>query len=177
MMAHLCLPSLNELTITGSETDATIRRYVQAVNAFFRRSRCSLIRLTLYSAIGGDHILIRDSLLFMETVVCLEVDLYWGDEDILDALASDKFLPNLQHLRLFRFRMPSSQDFLTAMITSRRRHLRSVKVSCSDPADVESVNQQLAPIQQPGQHFIATLRERDDRLWQFGNFNRSDFEC
>ncbi|SJK98637.1 uncharacterized protein ARMOST_01905 [Armillaria ostoyae] len=176
ILAHLCLPSLNDLTITGNETDATIRRYVQAVNDFFRRSRCSLTRLAFFSANGGDQILIQDSLLFMDTVVCLEVDLFWDDEDILNALASDKFLPNLQHLRLIRFRMRSSQDFLTAMIMSRRRHLRSVKVSCSDPADVESVNQQLAPIQQPGQHFIAALREQDDSIWQFGNFNRSDVE-
>ncbi len=168
ILAHLCLPSLKDLTIAGSETHATIRRYVQAVNDSFRRSRCSLTRLAFFSANGGDHILIKDSLLFMETVVCLEVDLFWDDSDIVNALASDKFLPNLQHLRLFR--IPSSQDFLTPMITSRRRHLRSVKVSCA-AANVESVNQQLALIQQPGQHFIAVMRGQDDENRQFGNFN------
>ncbi|SJK98643.1 uncharacterized protein ARMOST_01912 [Armillaria ostoyae] len=174
ILEHLCLPSLNDLTIADSETDATIWQYVQAVNDFFRRSRCSLTRLAFYSA-NDDKILIQDTLLFMDTVVCLEVDLSWDDRVIFNALASDKFLPNLQHLRLIGLMiMPSSQDFLTAMITSRRRHLRSVKVSCSAPDDVESVNRQLALIQQPGQHFISVLRGQDDRSWQFGNFNLSN---
>ncbi|KAK0192843.1 hypothetical protein F5146DRAFT_520995 [Armillaria mellea] len=150
------------LQSTACETSAITRSYIQAVNDFFRRSRCSITRLAFYSVNGSDHILIQDSLLFMDTVVCLEVNLYWGDEDILNALASDKFLPNLQHLQLFRFQMDSSQDFLTTIVTPCRRHLRSVKLSCSDPADVESLNERLAQIQQPGQHFIAALREPDD---------------
>ncbi|PBK68912.1 hypothetical protein ARMSODRAFT_914109 [Armillaria solidipes] len=177
MLARLCLPSLNDLAFIRGVADATIRRSVQVVNDFLRRSRCSLTRLASGCPNGGNQILVHDSLLFMDTVVCLEVDVFWDNEDIFNALASDKFLPNLQHLRLFGFMMSPSQDLLTAMIMSRRRHLRSVKVSCSNPADVESVNQQLAPIQQPGQHFIAALHEQDDRIWQFGNFNRSDFEC
>ncbi len=172
LLARLCLPSLNDLTVTRSEDDTGVRQYVQVVNEFFRRSRCSLAKLAFYSGDGDDQVLIQDTLLFMDTVVCLEVDLFWDDSDIVNALASDKFLPNLQHLRLFGVMMPSLQEFLTAMITSRRRHLRSVKVSCSDPADVESVNQQFAPIQQPGQHFIAVLEGQDVRS-RFGNFNLS----
>ncbi|PBK79494.1 hypothetical protein ARMGADRAFT_1172357 [Armillaria gallica] len=172
ILARLCLPSLNDLTVTRSEDHGGVRQYVQVVNDFFRRSRCSLTRLAFYSADGDEQNLIQDSLLFVDTVVCLEVDLFWDDSDIVNALASDKFLPNLQHLRLFGVMMPSLQEFLTAMITSRRQHLRSVKVSCSDPADVESVNQQFAPIQQPGQHFIAVLEGQDVRS-RFGKFNLS----
>lgn len=77
----------------------------------------------------------------MENVTYLKVDLYWGDEYIFNALASNKFLQNLQHLQLFHFKKHLSHDFPTVMIISGRRHFRSVKVFCSDPADVESVNQ------------------------------------
>ncbi|KAK0470501.1 hypothetical protein IW261DRAFT_1004093 [Armillaria novae-zelandiae] len=173
ILAHLCLPSLNHLTIAGVEI--IVRRYVQVVNDFLRRSRCSLTRLAFYSTDGDDQSLIEDSLLFMETVVCLEVALS-DDDDIFNALTSDKFLPNLQHLRLFSFGTHSSQDLLTDMISSRRRHLRSVMISCSSD-DVGSINQQLAQIQQPGQHFIAIPRELEDTgSWQYGNFNLTNLD-
>ncbi|KAK0220332.1 hypothetical protein IW262DRAFT_1494422 [Armillaria fumosa] len=154
ILVHLCLPSLHDLTIASIEAD--VRR--------------------LGFLLGGDEILVQDTLLFTETVVSLEMDL-WDDKYIFRALASDNFLPNLQHLCLFGFVMSSSQDIFTAMITSHRRHLRPVKVFCSGPADVESVNQQLAPIQQPGQHFVAVLRGEDETgSWRFGSFNLSNLD-
>ncbi|KAK0470514.1 hypothetical protein IW261DRAFT_1516363 [Armillaria novae-zelandiae] len=174
ILAHLCLPSLNHLTIAALETH--IPQYTQVANDFLRRSQCSLTRLAFYSTDGDDQSLIEDSLVFMETVVCLEVDLLGDDNDIFNALTSDKFLPNLQHLRLFGSIAPSSQDLLTAIISSHRRHLRSVKISCSAD-EMESINQQLSQIQQPGQHFIAVQRQVcDTGSWQFGNFNLSNLD-
>ncbi|KAK0220326.1 hypothetical protein IW262DRAFT_1383852, partial [Armillaria fumosa] len=66
ILAHLCLPSLNDLSIAGMEVD--VRRYVQVVNDFFRRSRCSLTRLGFYPAYEDTQILVQDTLLFTETV-------------------------------------------------------------------------------------------------------------
>lgn len=170
MLAHFCLPSLHDLTLTHDISD--VRGSIEVVNDFLFRSRCSLTRLAFYSAYEDNQILIQDSLLFMDTLVCLEVRLRvtGDDEDVLNALTSDKFLPNLQDLHLFNFRMSSSQNFLITMVMSCRPHLRSVKVSCSAPKDVKSRHEQFAPIQhRPGQHFISAMT-RDNRMWHFGNF-------
>ncbi|KAK0220318.1 hypothetical protein IW262DRAFT_1015231 [Armillaria fumosa] len=177
MLADFYLLSLHDLTFTHSVSD--IRGSTELVNDFLHRSQCSLTRLAIYSAYGNNQILIQDTLLFMDTLVLLEVGLRLteDDEDILNALtSSDKFLPNLQDLHLFHFKMPLSQKFLIIMVMSCRQHLRSVKVSCSAPGDVECLNEQLAPIHLwPGQYFIAAM-ERDDRIWQFGNFILSNLD-
>ncbi|KAK0220177.1 hypothetical protein IW262DRAFT_1494317 [Armillaria fumosa] len=176
MLAHFCLPSLRDLTFTHDVSD--IRGSIEVVNDFLFRSRCSLTRLAFYSAYEDNQILIQDSLLFMDTVVCLEVGLRvtGDDKDILNALTSDKFLPNLQDLHLFHFGMSSSQTFLIALVMSCRQHLLTVKVSCSASEDVKRLNEQFAPIQHwPGQHFIAAM-ERNDRIWHFGNFILSNLD-
>ncbi|KAK0470493.1 hypothetical protein IW261DRAFT_1003816 [Armillaria novae-zelandiae] len=170
ILGHFFLPSLHDLTFTHNLAD--IRGSIEVVNDFLYRSQCSLTRLAFSSAFTDDKIFIQDSLLFMDTVVCLEVGLYpsWNREDILlNALASDQFLPNLQNLHLFHFMASSSQNFLTAMAAPCRRHLRSVKVFCSAPGDVKSLNEQFAPMQLPGQHFIAA-REQDHTISYFGDF-------
>ncbi|KAK0452485.1 hypothetical protein EV421DRAFT_1769184 [Armillaria borealis] len=166
ILAHLCLPSLSDLAITRGEDTESIRQYAPIVNDFLHRSRCTLTRFA--SPNGGNDILRQASPLLMDTVVCLEGVFYSQDEDILNALASDGFLPNLQHLRL-----SGSVKILTAMITSCRRHLRSV-IIYSHAHKLERVNQQLAQMQGPGQHFIAALEGQG--CSRYGNFNRSDLD-
>ncbi|SJK98653.1 uncharacterized protein ARMOST_01922 [Armillaria ostoyae] len=172
ILAHLCLPSLNDFAITRDEGAESIRQYVPIVNDFLRRSRCTLTRFA--SPHGCNDILRQASPLLMDTVVCLEVGLFNGEDDnILNALASDGFLPNLQHLLLFGPMWPSS-NFLTAIITSCRRHLRSVILYCPTYDDVERANKQFAPMQGPGQHFIGALEGQG--CSRYGNFNRSDLD-
>ncbi|KAK0449766.1 uncharacterized protein EV420DRAFT_1646764 [Desarmillaria tabescens] len=152
---------------------------VQIVNDFIRRSRCSLSRLSFHSSNADDHNVIRESLLFMDTLVSLQIGGLWNIDVIFDVLASVGFLPNLQHLRLFCIGISgsSSLDSLVAMISSRSKHLRSVKIQCGRPEDVETFNRYLTALQQPGQHFIATERLKDGISGtQFGNFNRSDLD-
>ncbi|KAK0192849.1 hypothetical protein F5146DRAFT_1041721 [Armillaria mellea] len=171
VLAHLCLPSLNDLTITV--VGVNNQQAIQLVNDFLHRSRCDLTRLASFNR--GNEILVHESLLSMDTLVCLTMRLNWNDDNIINiinVLASDRFLRNLQHLRLFGSITSSSQYLLTAVIRCHRRHLRSVKFYCSTPAEVEIVDKQLASMQGPGQQFIALL----ERTWQghrcqFGKFS------
>ncbi|KAK0449762.1 uncharacterized protein EV420DRAFT_763727 [Desarmillaria tabescens] len=180
VLAHLCLPSLKNLTVDRVDSDRGANtRDVWIVNDFIRRSRCSLSKLVFHSDSNiDDQIFIRESLLFMNTLVFLEISFFWDIEDTFHALAPVGFLPNLQHLRLFCFDIPSSQESLIAMISSRSENLRSVQFYCDKPEHVKSFNRYLTPLQQPGQHFIATLRELHDETsgMQFGKFSQSDLD-
>ncbi|KAK0192858.1 hypothetical protein F5146DRAFT_1041782 [Armillaria mellea] len=168
VLAHLCLPSLNDLTITV--VAVYNQQAIQLVNDFLHRSRCDLTRLACLN--GGNQILVHESLLSMDTLVCLTMWLNWNDDNIINVLASDRFLRNLQHLRLSGYITPSSQYLLTAVIRCHRRHLRSVKFYCTTPAEMESVNEQLASMQGPGQQFIALLGQTwQDPTCQIRNFS------
>ncbi|KAK0449752.1 uncharacterized protein EV420DRAFT_1646745 [Desarmillaria tabescens] len=178
ILAHLCLPSLNNLTVyhTNTHIDANTRD-VQIVNDFIRRSRCSLSKLVFRSSNIDDQIFIRESLLFMDTLVFLEIMFLWIGATF-DALTPVGFLPNLQHLRLFCYDIPSSQDTLIAMISSHSQNLRSVKIYCCDPEDADNISRHIAPLQKPGQHFIITHGPRDETSGlQFGKFTHSDLDA
>ncbi|KAK0449759.1 uncharacterized protein EV420DRAFT_763521 [Desarmillaria tabescens] len=180
VLAHLCLPSLKNLTVDRVDSNLGANtRDVQIVNNFIRRSRCSLSRLVFHSSNANDQIFIRESLLFMNTLVSLEILFVWDIEDTFHALAPVGFLPNLQHLRLFCYDVPSSQDSLIAMISSRSQNLRSIQFYCYKPEDAESFNRYLAPLQQPGQHFIATPSELHNETsgMQFGEFGQCDLDA
>ncbi|KAK0192856.1 hypothetical protein F5146DRAFT_1120594 [Armillaria mellea] len=65
VLAHLCLPALNDLTITvvgGNNQQA-----IQLMNDFLHRSRCDLTRLASYNR--GNEILVHESLLSMDTLI------------------------------------------------------------------------------------------------------------
>ncbi|KAK0431171.1 uncharacterized protein EV420DRAFT_1773092 [Desarmillaria tabescens] len=178
ILAHLSLPSLNNLTVyhTNTHIDANTRD-VQIVNDFIRRSRCSLSKLVFRSSNIDDQIFIRESLLFMDTLVFLEIMFLWIGATF-DALTPVGFLPNLQHLRLFCYDIPSSQDTLIAMISSHSQNLRSVKIYCCDPEDADNISRHIAPLQKPGQHFIITHGPRDETSGlQFGKFTHSDLDA
>ncbi|KAK0457134.1 uncharacterized protein EV420DRAFT_1644289 [Desarmillaria tabescens] len=181
VLAHLCLPSLNNLTVHRINSDPTSDanpRDVQIVNDFIRRSRCSLSRLVFRSSNTDDQIFIRESFLFMDTLVFLEIFFLQGIQDTFNALAPVGFLPNLQHLRLYCFDIPSSQESLIAMVSSHSQNLRSIKIYCSKPEDAESFNRHIARLQQPGQHFIATQKRLDQNPFgtqsHFGIFSQPD---
>ncbi|PBK90114.1 hypothetical protein ARMGADRAFT_305320 [Armillaria gallica] len=151
ILSHLRLPSLDDL-MTGDKN-----AYAAVTMAF-----------------------IEDTLLLMDTLDSLDVRLIWNEKLILDALASVEFLPNLQHLTLWT---PTSIQAslwgpLTSMVSMRGQYLRSIRISCLTRADVESINEHLAPIRPPGLQLIvstsANVHERPRRL--FGNFWSTSWE-
>ncbi|KAK0237739.1 hypothetical protein EDD85DRAFT_1022951 [Armillaria nabsnona] len=171
ILPHLRLPSLDDL-MTGDKNAPEVYTAVTMVNDFIYRSRCSLTKFTTDNVMG--QAFIEDALLLMNTLDSLDVRLIWNEKLILDALASIEFLPNLQHLTLW---IPSSIQAslwgpLTAMVSMRGQYLRSIRISCLSRADVESINEHLAPIRPPGLQLIvstsANVHEKPRRL--FGNF-------
>ncbi|KAK0237778.1 hypothetical protein EDD85DRAFT_556834 [Armillaria nabsnona] len=176
VLEYLRLPFLNDLTIE-SLYSTPVNAEVQIVNNFIRRSQCSLTRLAFYSVNVGDEVFIQDHLLFMETLVCLEIGTPRYTLDIMPVLASVAFLPNLRHLGLRFFTTPLSWDPLIPTITSLSQNLHSVNIYCPSLDGVERLNKDLAPLQRSGQHFIAVLNEQHQTSsTQFGNFNQSHFD-
>ncbi|KAK0452600.1 hypothetical protein EV421DRAFT_1898329 [Armillaria borealis] len=170
----LRLPSLDDLTISnGPNFESDMNAVVLMVNEFVYRSRCTLTRLAIHNYVSHDPLFINDCLLLMDSLVSLEIELFWNMKDIFDALASIGFLPNLQHLFL-QIRSPqlSSLDLLTAMISSRSQYLRSIRISCDSSDDVERVNEHLAPLRPPGLPMVVLLERRHkyEMIRCFGKF-------
>ncbi|SJK98773.1 uncharacterized protein ARMOST_02042 [Armillaria ostoyae] len=170
----LRLPSLDDLTISnGPNFESDMNAVVLMMNEFVYRSRCTLARLAIHNYVSHDPLFINDCLLLMNSLVSLEIELFWNMKDILDALASIGFLPNLQHLFL-QIRSPqlSSLDLLTAMISSRSQYLRSIRISCDSSDDVERVNEHLAPLRLPGFPMVVLLERRHkyEMIRCFGKF-------
>ncbi|KAK0449768.1 uncharacterized protein EV420DRAFT_763924 [Desarmillaria tabescens] len=167
LLAHLCLPSLEDLTFKFDRRDAPDIPLI--MKEFISRSTgCSLTRLAVHSSDldVSDQSFIQDTLLFMDTLVYLDIGHFWRLDNFFALLASDGFLPNLQHLQLSCFLLPSSQGSLNTMITSITSHsqkLRSVKIYCLGHDDVANFNQNVAPLQQLGQFSITALKGRDQK--------------
>ncbi|KAK0437583.1 hypothetical protein EV421DRAFT_2038251 [Armillaria borealis] len=134
ILTHLRLPSLDNLVVYGHDTPE-VHTAVKMVNDFIYHSRCSLTRLATDSFVFIGQVFVKDCLSLMNTLVCLEVGLVWEVENIFNALASIGFLPNLQHLtlQLFSSIEPSFWDPFAAMISSRSRYLRSIRIFVSFP--------------------------------------------
>ncbi|KAK0237732.1 hypothetical protein EDD85DRAFT_555102 [Armillaria nabsnona] len=172
----LSLPSLDDLTISNhtsfrSDTNAV----VLVMNEFVYRSRCSLTRLAIHNPVLHNQVFINDCLLLMDGLVSLEIELFWNEEVkvIFDALASTEFLEKLQHLSLcIPWIQPSLLDPLTAMVSSRSRYLRSIKIRCSSADDVERVNEHLAPLRPLGLPMAVLMDSdyKDDMIRCFGKF-------
>ncbi|KAK0192940.1 hypothetical protein F5146DRAFT_524348 [Armillaria mellea] len=173
ILPHLRLPSLDDLSMTGDKNSPDVYADVMMVNDFIYRSRCPLTRFTIDNFVG--QAFIEGTLLLMDTLVSLDVRLIQNEKIILDALASVGFLPNLQHLTL---RIPPSTHAyelwgpLTAMVSMRSQGLRSIRISCFSRTEVESINDDLAPIRPPGLQLIVSaptnIHEMPRML--FGNF-------
>ncbi|KAK0237716.1 hypothetical protein EDD85DRAFT_554694 [Armillaria nabsnona] len=152
LLSRLRLPSLDDLTISkGHGFGSDMRVIASMMNNFVYCSRCSLTRLAIHHSIASYDGFINDCPLFMDSLTALEIELSWNMKDIFGALASNGFLPNLQHL-LLQIRSPylSSLNLLTAMINSRSQNLRSIRISCNRIDDVERVNEHLAPLRSTG---------------------------
>ncbi|SJK98779.1 uncharacterized protein ARMOST_02048 [Armillaria ostoyae] len=145
---------------------------VLMMNEFVCRSRCSLTRLAIHHSIASYDGFINDCPLFMDSLVSLEIELFWNMKDIFDALASIGFLPNLQHLFL-QIRSPqlSSLDLLAAMISSRSQNLHSIRISCNRADDVERVNEHLAPLR-PTELLMVVFIDRDYKYDVKGCFGK-----
>ncbi|KAK0452589.1 hypothetical protein EV421DRAFT_1731207 [Armillaria borealis] len=171
LLSYLRLPSLDNLMICPSYA-SDIDDAISVMNEFVHRSRCSLTSLAIHSCVSFHQVFIEDCLLLMDSLVSLEIGLIRNENAMFDALASIGFLPNLQHLSLLILisREPSLWDQLTAMISSRSRYLRSIRISCSDSDDVERINEHLEPLQLPGLSMIVSLESYTEAISYFGKF-------
>ncbi len=148
---------------------------VLVMNEFVHRSRCTLTSLAIHNPVAFHQVFIQDCLLLMDSLVSLEISLFWNVEVkvIFDALASIKFLTNLQHLSLWiPYVQPSQWVPLTAMISSRGQYLRSIRISCGSSGDVERINEHLAPLWPPGLPMVVSM-ERNvnyDAISRLGKF-------
>ncbi|KAK0452581.1 hypothetical protein EV421DRAFT_2031152 [Armillaria borealis] len=171
ILTHLRLPSLDNLVVYGHDTPE-VHTAVKMVNDFIYHSRCSLTRLATDSFVFIGQVFVKDCLSLMNTLVCLEVGLVWEVENIFNALASIGFLPNLQHLtlQLFSSIEPSFWDPFAAMISSRSRYLRSIRIFCFISNDVERVSERLTPLRPPGLQLIVSMRENNEGTSSLGIF-------
>ncbi len=120
LLSYLCLPSLEDPMICAANA-SDIHGVVVVMNEFVRRSRCTLTSLSIHSPVTFHQVFIKDCLLLMDSLVSLEISLFWNVEVnvIFDALAFIEFLPNLQHLSLWiPYARPSQWGPLTAMVSS-----------------------------------------------------------
>ncbi|KAK0220428.1 hypothetical protein IW262DRAFT_1297500 [Armillaria fumosa] len=168
LLPFMRLPLLDDLTISnGPNFESHGDAIVVMMNEFITRSRCTLTRLAIHNPISHNQLFINDRLLSMDSLVSLEIQ-FWSFEGeikvLFDALAqSTKFLPNLQHLTLkIPSTYPSLFNPLTAMIFLRSQYLRSIKISCSNADDVESVIERLARLQPPGLSMVVLF---ESPLW------------
>ncbi len=172
LLSYLRLPSLDNLMICSISEADSVHGAISVMNEFVHRSRCSLTSLSVHNSVSFYQDFIEDCLLFMDSLVSLEIRFIRTENDMFDALTSIEFLPNLQHLSLLipTSIEPSLWDQLTDMISSRSRYLRSIRISCGDPDDVERINEHLAPLQPPGLSMIVHLESYTDPITYFGKF-------
>ncbi|KAK0237750.1 hypothetical protein EDD85DRAFT_831675 [Armillaria nabsnona] len=170
LLAYLRLPSLDDLMISFVDNASDIDDVVLVINEFIHHSRCTLTSLAIHNLFAFQQVFIEDCLLLMDSLVSLEIRLFpYADVKVIfNALASSKFLPNLQHLLL---RVPCTQpslwEPLTAMIRSRSQYLRSIRISCSGADDAETVDELLAPLWLPGLSMVVSM---DNAISDFENF-------
>ncbi|KAK0452566.1 hypothetical protein EV421DRAFT_911304 [Armillaria borealis] len=174
LLSYLRLPSLDDLMICSFNA-SDMHSVVVVMNEFVRRSRCTLTSLAIHNPVAFHQVFIKDCLLLMDSLVSLEISLFWNVEAnvIFDALASIGFLPNLQHLSLgVPFAPPSLWDPLAAMLGSRSQYLRSVKISCGRFDNVDGINEHLAPLWPSGLPVVVSMERNDDydAMSCFGNF-------
>ncbi|KAK0192938.1 hypothetical protein F5146DRAFT_1136755 [Armillaria mellea] len=171
ILAHLFLPSLNNLMVYGHDTPE-IHTTIIIVNDLIYRSHCSLTRLATNNLALIDKAFVKDCLLSMDTLVYLEIVLLWDVEDIFNALSSLDFFPNLQHLTLqmLSFIKLSLWKSLTAMMNSRSQYLRSFRILCAGSDNVEMINKRLGPQRPPGLQLIVSMRGNNDGTSSLGYF-------
>ncbi|SJK98739.1 uncharacterized protein ARMOST_02008 [Armillaria ostoyae] len=75
ILTHLCLPSLDNLMVYGHEAPE-VHTAVMTVNDFIYRSRCSLTRLATDNLVFIDKVFVKDCLLLVDTLECLEIVLF-----------------------------------------------------------------------------------------------------
>ncbi len=175
LLAYLRPPSLDDLMISfvDNNSDIDVVNDVLVMNEFVHRSRCTLTSLAIHMFDAFEQVFVKDCLLLMDSLVSLEIRLfpYVDVKVIFNALASSKFLPNLQHLFLLvPCAAPSLWEPLTAMLSSRSQYLRSLRISCGEIDDVETVDEideLLAPLRLLGLPMVVSM---DNAISDFENF-------
>ncbi|KAK0237720.1 hypothetical protein EDD85DRAFT_951889 [Armillaria nabsnona] len=175
LLPWLRLPLLDDLTISnGPNFESNMDVVVLMMNEFVYRSRCTLTRLAIHSPVSHNHLFINDCLLLMDSLVSLEIGLWnWEVKFLFDALASIRFLPNLQHLLLrIPYTHPLLLNPLVAMISSRSQYLRSIKISCGRADDMERVKERLVPLRPPELSAVVQLESQREyeMICCFGKF-------
>ncbi|PBK90064.1 hypothetical protein ARMGADRAFT_1082950 [Armillaria gallica] len=173
LLSYLHLPSLDDLMIcAGNASD--MDGVVLMMNEFVHHSRCTLTSLAIHNAVIFHQVFIKDCLLLMDSLVSLDISRFWDEEVgvLFDALASIKLLPNLRHLSLWiPYAMCSLWDPLTALISSRGRYFRSIRISCGLSGDVDRINEHLALLRPPGLSVVVSMKDMNyDAISCFGKF-------
>ncbi|KAK0452555.1 hypothetical protein EV421DRAFT_911037 [Armillaria borealis] len=173
LLSYLRLPSLEDPMICSANA-SDVHSVVVVMNEFAHRSRCTLTSLAIQNPVAFHQVFVKGCLLLMDSLVSLEITLRSVEVKVIfDALASIKFLPNLQHLSLWiPYTQPSLWDPLTALISSRGRYLRSIKISCGSSDEVMIINAHLGPLWPPGL-LVVVIMERKvkyNAICCFGQF-------
>ncbi|KAK0458103.1 uncharacterized protein EV420DRAFT_1764575 [Desarmillaria tabescens] len=143
LLRYLCLPSLEDLTFDShvgslfpTIDEARIVAAAATLNDFIRSSRCSLTSLATGTAIAHALDFIQETLPMLESLTSLEFPIDREGVFYNALTSSSNLLPNLQHLTMC---LPLLEiwggmsgilvpwDSLSAMMTSRRHRLRSVR--------------------------------------------------
>ncbi|PBK90103.1 hypothetical protein ARMGADRAFT_1032688 [Armillaria gallica] len=162
----------NNLMICSTNASDSVHDVISVMNEFIYRSRCSLTSLFIHNPVSFYQDFTEDCLLFMDSLVSLEIGLLEDENAMFDALASIGFLPNLQHpsLRIPSCMEPSLWNQLPVMITSRSQYLRSIRISCGNYDEVKRINEHLAPLRSPGLPIVVYWERHYGSITRFGKF-------